>query len=139
LFAVHYEAVPDQSLTDMDAGDLQTCIAEDQNVLYCYALTCRYIAQKEQLCSYDATTALFEMALSDLSTWPVNDHAAKQLTHIDMLSPHHPLVKTGWSMRLFMQEFYDEEADLSDGDDMYQMVDAESSSDMSSDQMTVDG
>jgi len=143
LFAVRYEQEPSQAERDeattlrqyVDLGNSQ--LARVYHRCYANAYNHRMASLKNNKSAID----LFEDALRDPSLWPTNDGAVKQNIRVETSSPH-PVIKTGWSTTIFVEEL---EGGLCSGavtidGDPYQMVDEETSSEDtdSSDQTTED-
>jgi hypothetical protein len=80
------------------AADLDNAkIANAHKATFSYS----YWTQMDALNDHQHTIQLFEVALQDSASWPVNDIAVKQEFQTKTPSPH-PVTKTGWDMTFFV-------------------------------------
>src|SRR5882672_829029 len=89
-----------------------------------------YWTWMDVLNGHEHTIKLFEVALQDSTSWPVNDVAAKQQFQTKTLSPH-LVIKTGWDTTFFVK--------MGQGDDIEtdEILWSDTSASEWSDQMTV--
>lgn len=105
LFAVRYQDEPtpaDETIADvikkaMAANPESAKIIDAHKASFSYSYWTRMDALKD----HQHTIQLFEVALQDSTSWPVNDIAVKQ--EFRTKTPlHHPVTKTGWDTTFFV-------------------------------------
>ena len=135
LFAVQYEDKPtaaQETIADVlkkaMAADLDNAeIAKAHKATFSYS----YWTWMNALNDHQHTIQLFEVALQDSASWPVNDIAVKQEFRTKTPLPH-PVTKTGWDTTFFV-------VGLDKGDDveMDEMSRSDGGGSEWSDEMTV--
>ena len=81
----------------MEADPDNNEIAKAHEATFSYS----YWTWMDVLNGHQHTTKLFEVALRDSTSWPVNDIAVKQEFQTKTPLPH-PVTKTGWDMTFFV-------------------------------------
>lgn len=136
LFAVRYEEKPSEAQETL-ADFLKKALVTDPNnaviaMAYKASSSYWYWTRVGALNGHQHTIDLFEAALQDRASWPVNDRAVKQQFQTKTPSRGHLVTKTGWDTTFFVLE-------MNNRDGIEESEGGMSSSDGSeaSDQMTV--
>jgi RIO-like serine/threonine protein kinase fused to N-terminal HTH domain len=107
LFRIRYELPPSESAKAQSESLRMMLEGTDNSAIQqAYLLDpCRlYYQSMAKLQDHAATIALFDTALNNRSEWPANDFPVKQV--FQPKPPTEPVLKTGWSTTLFVEELH---------------------------------